>query len=158
MTPAPFEPPPSIPFTPVPDLGGDNEPDNPAPKNHVPVAPEPPPATPPANNPLPLDPASPERNQSPEPSPTVPIVIRRARCDIRPPAEWWKVRHPTPAVTSDSDNSDDENNEDIAEYAGAAHDLDPKSLKAALRRSDGDKWQDAAQLEIDNHVTSLNLF
>ena len=161
LTPAPFEPPPNVPFTPVPDLGGDNEPDtDPAPKNHVPVAPEPPephqnaPATPPANNPLPLDPDSPERNPSPELSPSVPIAIRRARRDIRPPAEWWKVRHPTPAITSDSDDSDDENDEDIAEYAGAAHDLDPKSLKAALRRSDGDKWQDAAQLEIDNHVSN----
>src|SRR6202034_3013959 len=47
-----------------------------------------------------------------------------------------------------------ENDEDFAEYAGAAHDLDPKSLKAALRRSDKDKWQDAAQLEIDNHVSN----
>ena len=30
-------------------------------------------------------------------------------------------------------------------------DLDPKSFKAALKRSDGDKWQEAADAEMDNH-------
>ena len=59
---------------------------------------------------------------------------------------------------SNSEDSDIESDEDSAEFAGAAHDLDPKSLKAALRRSDGDKWQEAAKLEMDTHITSLNLF
>jgi transposase InsO family protein len=164
LTPEPFEPPPSVPFTPAPDSGGDSESDtNPAQEDHAPlpeIAPAHPniPGTPPANNPIPLepaiDPASPEPNPSPDLSPTIPIAIRRARREIRAPAEWWKVRHPTPAVASDSDDSDDENDGDSAEFAGAAHDLDPKSLKAALRRSDGDKWQEAAQLEMDNHLSN----
>jgi hypothetical protein len=64
------------------------------------------------------------------------------------------VRHPTPAIGSDSEDSDYENDDDSAEFAGAAHDLDPKSLKAALRRSDGDKWQEAAKLEMDNHSSN----
>ena len=40
----------------------------------------------------------------------------------------------------------------LAEFAGAAHDLDPKSLKAALRRSDAEKWQEAVEFEFDNHI------
>ena len=32
--------------------------------------------------------------------------------------------------------------------------MDPKSLKAALRRSDGNKWQEAAKLEMDNHISN----
>jgi hypothetical protein len=167
LTPEPFERLPDVPFTPVPDLGGDSEPesnptqDNPAPLPQVAPAPLDaiplPPATPPAN-PIQLEPstpisrsASPEQSiSSPEPPPHIPIAIRRPRREIRPPGEWWKIRHPTPAV-SDSDESDDENG---AEFAGAAHDLDPTSLKAALRRSDGDKWQEAAKLEMDNHISN----
>ena len=38
LTPEPFEPPPSTPYTPVPDLGGDEDPDtNPAQENHAPL-------------------------------------------------------------------------------------------------------------------------
>ena len=57
-TPEPFERPPDIPYTPVPDLGGDDEPDtNPTQDNHVPLpdspqiaeAPLDAPVTPPAN-------------------------------------------------------------------------------------------------------------
>ena len=162
-TPEPFERTPDIPYTPAPDLGGDNEPDtNPTQDNHVhlpdspQVAPIPlqPPVTPPAN-PAPLEPI--HHPASPEQSPTVPIAIRRVRCEIRPPTEWWKIRHPTPAVESNSEASDDEIddfNEDSAEFAGAAHDSDPKSLKAALKRSDGHLWKDAAQLEFDSHIAN----
>ena len=70
------------------------------------------------------------------------------------PTEWWKVRHPTPAVGSDSEDSDIESDEDSAEFAVAAHDLDPKSRKAALQCSDGDKWQEAAKLEMDTHISN----
>ena len=38
LTPEPFEPPPSTPYTPVPDLGEDEDPDtNPAQENHAPL-------------------------------------------------------------------------------------------------------------------------
>ena len=157
----PFEPPPSVSYTPALDSGGDDEPDtNPTQDNHAPlpaspqIAPAPLepvpiiPATPPPN-PAPLEPADhPAHPNSPEQSPTIPIAIRRTRRNIQPPAEWWKVRHPTPAVESDSDD------DDSAEFAGAAHDLDPKSLKAALQRSDGDKWQEAAEREMDTHISN----
>ena len=166
LTPEPFERPPDVPYTPAPDLGGDSEPDtNPTQDNHnplpalpliAPATPEPIPVTPPAN-PAPLEPADhpafPDPDlPPPEQSPTVPIAIRRTRREIRPPNEWWKIRHPTPACGSDSDPSDDELDEDSAEFAGAAHDLDPKSLKAALKRSDREKWQEAVELEFDNHT------
>ena len=162
MTPEPFERRPDTLYTPAPDLGGDNEPDtNPTQDNHVPlpeIAPaplEPLPPTPPANL-APLAPndhsASPDPEQSPEQSPTIPIAIRRTRREIRPPTEWWKVKHPTPAIQSDSEGSEDEFDGDSAEFAGAAHDLDPKSLKAALRRSDAEKWQEAVEFEFDNHI------
>ena len=162
LTPEPFERRPDTLYTPAPDLGGDNEPDtNPTQDNNVPlpeIAPEPLeplPPTPPANL-APLEPddhsASPEPEQSPEQSPTIPIAIRRTRREIRPPTEWWKVKHQTPAIESDSEGSEDEFDGDSAEFAGAAHDLDPKSLKAALRRSDAEKWQEAVELEFDNHI------
>ena len=112
---------------------------------------EPLPPTPPANL-APLAPNDHSASPDPEQSPTIPIAIRRTRREIRPPTEWWKVKHPTPAIESDSDGSEDEFDGDSAEFAGAAHDLDPKSLKAALRRSDAEKWQEAVELEFDNHV------
>ena len=166
-TPEPFERPPDIPYTPVPDLGGDDEPDtNPTQDNHVPLpdspqiaeAPLDAPVTPPANI-APLAPLEPVY-LPPEQSPTIPIAIRRARRDIRPPNEWWKIRHPTPAVESDSEASDDDLDdpddldEDNAEFAGSAHDSDPKSLKAALKRSDGQQWKEAAKLEYDSHIAN----
>ena len=43
-------------------------------------------------------------------------------------------------VPNDSDDSDDEDNDNTSEFAGAAHDLDPKSLKATLGRPDEYKW------------------
>ena len=114
IAPAPLEPHPNVPapLEPLPNI----------------------PVTPPAN-PLPLD-----SNSSPEPSPTIPIAIHRVRREIRAPTEWWKVRQPPPVVPNDSDNSDDEDNDDTSEFAGAAHDLDPKSLKATLGRPDEYKW------------------
>ena len=85
-------------FTPVSDLGGEDEPDtNPTQDNHAslpdspqivpaPLEPDPNiPATPPAN-PAQIEPAnnSPLLD-SPEQSPTIPIAICRTRREIRPP-------------------------------------------------------------------------
>ena len=33
------------------------------------------------------------------------------------PAEWWKIRQPTPSVLDDSDDSDDKSDGDSAEFA-----------------------------------------
>ena len=65
-----------------------------------------------------------------------------------------EIRNPTPSVLSDSDDSDDESDGDSAEFAGAAHDSDPRSLKAALQCSDGNRWQEAAKLKMDNHISN----
>src|SRR5277367_4314992 len=174
LTPALFEPLPQTMYAPVPDSGGDDDTDtqetNPVQENRAvspehlkllpeaPVALEPPPAIPNIPQPLPQAPVAlepppaipelPIANPVPEPSISVPIAIRRARRTIRPPGEWWKVREPTPAIPSDTDDEDDADN---AEFAGAAHGLDPQSFKQAMRRSDADKWQEAAKVEMDNH-------
>jgi Reverse transcriptase (RNA-dependent DNA polymerase) len=67
---------------------------------------------------------------------------------------------PTPAIPSESEHSEHENEdenssgedeEESEEFAGAAHDLDPRSLRQALARSDADKWQEAAKLEMESH-------
>ena len=160
-TPEPFERTPDIPCTPVPDLGGENEPDT-NPTQDIPNVPQIAPVLP--LEPVPDVPQTPPANiaplvpvldtPSPEQSPTIPIAIRRTRREIRPPNEWWKIRHPTPAVESDSEDSGDDFDDIDNEFAGAAHDLDPKSLKAALQRSDGEKWQEAVKLEFDNHIAN----
>ena len=109
---------PQVPYTPVPDLGGESDPDtNPTQDNNIPlpispeiapVHPQAPvpniPLTPPVN-PAPLEPVD---NPSPEQSLNVPIAICRTRREIRPPTEWWKVRQPTPVVGSESEDSDDD--------------------------------------------------
>ena len=89
LTPQPFEPPPDIPFHPVPDLGGEEESNkNPIQENNAPlqappeIAPAPqelPPdalATPPAK-PIKLEPVTRVSNHSPSPeaSPTIPLAI-----------------------------------------------------------------------------------
>ena len=71
-------------------------------------------------------------SHSPAPEPDIPLALRHPRHDIRPPTEWWKVRHPILVVLSDSDSSGEEGDADIAEFANAAHDLDPKLLRQAL--------------------------
>jgi transposase InsO family protein len=165
LTPEPFEPLPSIMFNPVLDSGGedtvDDEPANPVPVNDIPLPAQPlpdVPATPPAN-PIPLDPVTPDSHHSTSPapisspdSPDLPIALRRTKRNVQPPGQWWKVREPTPMILSDSSNGEDEDDEEFAECAGAAHDLDPKSFQQALRRSDADKWREAAKLEMDNHT------
>ena len=147
IAPAPHVPLPNVPgpLDPLPD---------------IPAPPQPPsnaPTTPPANS-IKLEPVSPISNHPPpEASPNVPLAVRRTRRTIRAPGEWWKVRDPTPAVPSDSDNSEssgDETEDESAEFAGAAHDSDPKSLKAALKRSDAKMWQEAAKVEMDNHISN----
>ena len=100
-----------------------------------------------------IEPLTPTIHHSPSPephsSPELPLALRRAKRNVRPPGTWRKVREPTPAIPSDSKDSEDE---DDTHFAGAAHDLDPQSLKQALRHSDAQMWQDAAKLEMDNHI------
>src|ERR1700678_3616144 len=168
LTPEPFELLPPVMFNPVLDSGGDNEldepavnpiqanrspspeipPDIPAPLNLPPDAPAKPPV-----DPIPLEPVTPTSHPSSEPetSSSLPIALRRAKRNVRPPGEWWKLREPTPAISSDSEDGDDD---DFAEFAGAAHDLDPNSMSQALQRSDGDKWKEAAKSEMDNHASN----
>jgi hypothetical protein len=126
----------------------------------------------------PLNPTSttsvPHFSPSPDPDPSLdlPIALQRERQQVRAPGDWWILpREPTPAIPSESEHSEHENDEDeqsgsandeeseendenCDEFAGAAHDLDPKSLRQALAHSDADKWQEAAKLEMDSH--SLN--
>jgi Reverse transcriptase (RNA-dependent DNA polymerase) len=108
----------------------------------------------------------------PDPSLDLPIALQHKRWQVRAPGDWWIFpREPTPAIPSESEHSEhknnedkqsssandeesEENDEDCDEFAGAAHDSDPKSLRQALARSNADKWQEAAKLEMDSH--SLN--
>ena len=102
------------------------------------------------------------------------MALQREKRQVKPPGDWWILpREPTPAILSeseeledgndqeqsDSDNSklyvsEGEDEEHSDEFAGAAHDLDPKSLRQALARSDGNKWQEAAKLEMDSHASN----
>ena len=69
----------------------------------------------------------------------VKLDLQQTRHDLRPPTEWWKVRHPNLVVTSDSDSSGEEGDADFADFANAAHDLDPKLLRQTLASSDATK-------------------
>ena len=73
---------------------------------------------------------------------------------MKAPGNWWVVK-PTPVIPSKSEDLDHENEdqdeEENEKFAGAAHDLDPRSLKQALACSDRHKWQEAAKLEIESH-------
>ena len=133
---------PEIPNTPIPIL--------------MPAVPQ----TPPAKMEQ-IELATPTFNHSPSPepdsSPDLPIALRCAKRNIRPPGTWWKVREPTPAIPSDSDDSEDSDDENDAHFAGAAHDLDPQSYKQALRHSDAQLWQEAAKLEMDNNISNGTL-
>ena len=83
---------------------------------------------------------------------------------MRAPGDWWILpREPTPAISSESEDSGHEDEDEQSstqdeegcdEFAGAAHDLDPKSLRQALGRSDGHKWQEAAKLEMESHKSN----
>jgi hypothetical protein len=86
----------------------------------------------------------------PDPSLDLPIALRRERRQVRAPGDWWILPpEPTLAIPSESKHSEHVNNEDeqsssendeeseendenCDEFAGAAHDLDPKSLRQAL--------------------------
>ena len=147
-------------IAPAPHVLLPNVPEPLEPLPDVPAPPQPPsntPTTPPANS-IKLEPVTPISNHPPpEASPNVPLAFRRTRRTIRAPGEWWKVRDPIPAVPSDSDNSEssgDETEDETAEFAGAAHDLDPKSLKATLQGSDAKMWQEAAKVKMDNHISN----
>lgn len=104
--------------------------------------------------------------------------VRRSTRPHNPPGEWWKASYhraentpsvaPTPEPEQDEDleqtddeqeikqeSSDDEIEE---EYAGKTHSGQsmppPRTLKKALKRPDHARWQEAADLEIQAHVTN----
>src|ERR671929_620035 len=93
--------------------------------------------------------------QQPQPVPEVqedseddrPIALRRPRREIRPPGEWWKVRHPSPIIPSDSENDDDD-----MEGVYVAGQVEPKSFADAIKGPLADKWRDAALEEYNWHL------
>ena len=129
------------------------------PSESVQSSPTPSPPSVPAQ--LPSAPTSPITHTTPSPSPsppTPPIAVRRTRRTVQPPGEWWKVRHPTPAIgsssesESDSDPQQESSTEDEdGEFAGVAGDFyEPNTYKQAMKSPDAELWQQAAEEEINS--------
>ena len=116
----------------------------------------------PAPMPLPLPPQPP--SPSPPPPPSPPPVVRRSGRIRNPPGEWWKIRHPTPAIESSSDEADsdapqresdddgDDENGEVAAVAGVFH--EPNTYKQAMKSPDAALWQEAAQEEINSLISN----
>ena len=115
------------------------------------------------NLPVQPDPVEPEPNPIeavPEPEPenviqeeeeqeedNRPLAIRRAKRNVRPPSEWWKIRQSTPVI-SDSDEDDDD------EYANAIGEVEPLSYAQAVKGRDAMKWNEAMLEEYNAHLVN----
>jgi hypothetical protein len=94
--------------------------------------------------------------------PTPPIALRRPKRNVGPPGEWWKIRHPAPAIDSDSDednnsiSADGDNDEDAVEveFAGitGVGIIEPCTFKQAMDLPDAEMWKKACEDEINSLV------
>ena len=66
-----------------------------------------------------------------------PIALRRTRRDVRAPGEWWKVRHPTPVIPSDSEDEEEE------VHVVVSGEIEPQSFREAMHLPLADKWKEA---------------
>jgi hypothetical protein len=110
---------------------------------------------------LPSAPTSPITHTTPlpSPSPSSPsIAVRRTRRNVQPPGEWWKIRHPTPAIESSSESESESDpqqessvEDEDEEFAGVAGNFyEPNTYKQAMKSPDAELWQQAAEEEINS--------
>ena len=107
------------------------------------------PSTPHNNTASPSPPPSPAPPESP---PSPPIALRRPKRTVKPPGEWWKVRHASPEVQSDSEEEAlyvDVGFEEV-EFAGLAGVVEPNTYKQAMNSPDSDLWAKACDEEINS--------
>jgi hypothetical protein len=78
-----------------------------------------------------------------------PIALCRSKCNIRPPGEWWKIRHPSQIIPSDSDDSDEE-----GVHVIVSGEIEPQSFREAMNLPLADKWRDACLEEYNWHLTN----
>jgi hypothetical protein len=108
---------------------------------------------------IPPSPTIPSSSPSPSPPPTPPLALRRSRRNIQPPGQWWRVRHPTPAIESDTSESDsgepnlqesssEDEDSEVAAVAGSFH--EPNTYKQAMKSPDAVLWRKAAEEEINS--------
>ena len=152
------------------DYGGDGDEDNhsnPSPAQSPQQHPHSPPNSPPVMpNPLPT-PRSSRSIPNPEPLQiqTPPLALRRPIRTRRDPSEWvpeqWTIRRPTPAIDSDSDESDDplllqgllaifEN--PVIPHALSAVQSEPRTYRQSQSLPDAAKWTEAAEDELKAHA------
>ena len=121
--------------------------------------PDMPPSFTPSFSPSPSPPPSLPPVPEVSPPSTPPLAVRRPRRHVQPPGQWWRVRHPTPVIESESfdfnseesdlqeSNSEDENVE-VAAVAGGFY--EPNTYKQAMKSPDAALWQEAAEEEINS--------
>jgi transposase InsO family protein len=108
---------------------------------------------------IPPSPTIPSSSPSPSPPPTPPLALRRSRRNIQPPGQWWRVRHPTPAIESDTSESDsgepnlqesssEDEDSEVAAVARSFH--EPNTYKQAMKSPDAVLWRKAAEEEINS--------
>jgi len=81
-----------------------------------------------------------------------PIALRRVRRDPKPPGQWWKVRHPSPIIPSESEDSDE--SEEEGAHVVVSGEIEPQSYKEAMSLPLGDKWKDACLEEYNWHLAN----
>ncbi|KAF9455558.1 hypothetical protein BDZ94DRAFT_1140590, partial [Collybia nuda] len=113
----------------------------------------------------PIDPVNyplPGNDHDPDLDPEEP-ELRRSSRPTKPPGSWWVVPRDSPAIPENSDEEanftfgdiDEDGYQDI-HFAGAATgpDPDPRTWKLAMKSGNADKWQAAADVEIDTLVNN----
>lgn len=130
-----------------------------------------PPVDSPSHTPIPSPPHTPVT----APPPSLPPLLEHSAANPRnnagvPPREWWKTTSlPIPAPQFDQPSSSDEESDDpVADDSpdildgelGGYNEVpaafstcyaDPQSYKEAMKRSDVHQWQEAANVEMNNH-------
>src|SRR6185369_17847992 len=101
-----------------------------------------------------------------------PIAARCTKRNVQPPGEWWKIkptftasasphasgswqaREPTPAISSDSEDSEEDKlyDSDTEEEANVVREVEPTTWTEAMNGPYAEQWKEACLEEIKAHM------
>jgi len=82
-----------------------------------------------------------------------PLAVRRARRNVQPPGEWWKIREPTPAISESDSDEEDGDGEQHVNVVGVGE-LEPQTYNQAVKGRDAVKWNEAMVEEYNAHLAN----
>src|ERR1700733_5671388 len=96
-------------------------------------------------------------SSSSDEGPDLPIAMRRAPRNRKPPGEWWKIprkpkKPPLPSSNEEDEGEDNDDDGDELEEANALTISEPLCYMDALKTPEARHWKEAALEEMNAHL------